>query len=88
MAAGKPVVATDGGALPEIVLPGETGLLVPMGDAPAMARAFTELLADPDRAKKMGQAGRRRVRERFTMTQTLHALEGVYTRLLGTSAVR
>ncbi len=87
MAAGKPVVATDGGALPEIVLPGETGLLVPMGDAPAMARAFADLLTDPDRAKKMGQAGRRRVRERFTMTQTLHALEGVYSRLLGTPAV-
>ena len=85
MAAGKPIVATNGGALPEIVLPGETGLLVPMGDAPAMARAFIDLLADPDRAKKMGQAGRRRVRERFTMTQTLHALEGLYTRLLGTA---
>ena len=88
MAAGKPVVATDGGALPEIVIPGETGVLVPMGDAPAMARAFIELLTDPDRAKKMGRAGRRRVRERFTMTQTLHALEGIYSRLLGTSAVR
>ena len=85
MAAGKPVVATDGGALPEIVLPGETGLLVPMGDAPAMARAFTELLADPLRAREMGLAGRRRVRERFTMTQTLYALEGLYTHLLGTA---
>ncbi len=85
MAAGKPVVATNGGALPEIVVPGETGLLVPMGDAPAMARAFTELLADPVRAKEMGEAGRRRVSERFTMTQTLHALESVYTRLLGAS---
>lgn len=88
MAAGKPVVATDGGALREIVVPGETGLLVPRSDAPAMARAFSGLLADPARAKEMGEAGRRRVRERFTMTQTLHALEGVYSRLLGTPSVR
>ena len=47
MAAGKPVIATEGGALPEIVLPGETGLLVPMGNAEAMADAVCALLSDP-----------------------------------------
>lgn len=85
MAVGKPVVATDGGSLREIVVPGETGLLVPMGDAAAMAQAFRELLVNPALARKMGEAGRRRVRERFTMTQTIHALEGIYSRLLGIS---
>ncbi len=81
MAAGKPVVATDGGALREIVVPGETGLLVPMGNAPAMARALAELLANPARAIEMGDAGRRRVGERFTLTQTMQAIEDIYSHL-------
>ena len=83
MAAGKPVIATDGGALPEIVLPGETGLLVPMGDAPAMAEAMAALLSDPDRAAAMGAAGRQRVRERFTIAHTVRKLESIYEHLLG-----
>lgn len=83
MAAGKPVIATDGGALPEIVIPGETGLLVPMGDAPAMAEAIMQLLADPVRAAALGAAGQRRVRETFTIAHTLRALEEVYDQMLG-----
>ena len=82
MAAGKPIIATDGGALPEIVLPGETGLLVPMGDAPALAEAIASLLAGPARAAAMGAAGRRRVRERFTIAHTVRKLEGIYEYLL------
>jgi len=82
MAAGKPVVATDGGALPEIVIPGETGLLVPMGDASAMAEAIGRLLADPARAAAMGLAGRERVRERFTISLTAGKMERVYDYLL------
>lgn len=83
MAAGKAVIATDGGALPEIVIPGETGLLVPMGDAPAMAEAIAALLSDPARASAMGAAGRERVRERFTIAHTVRKLEGIYESLLG-----
>ena len=83
MAAGKPIIATDGGALPEIVIPGVTGLLVPMGDAPAMAEAMAALLSDPARAAAMGAAGRERVRERFTLAQTARKLEGIYEYLLG-----
>ena len=83
MAAGKPVVATDGGALPEIVLPGETGLLVPMGNAPAMAAAIARLLEDPTRAAQMGAAGRQRVREKFTIAQTVAKVESLYDSLLG-----
>ena len=82
MAAGKPVIATDGGALPEIVIPNETGLLVPMGDAPAMAEAIASLLADPARAAAMGAAGRLRVQERFTIAHTVRKLEGIYEYLL------
>ncbi len=82
MAAGKPVIATDGGALPEIVIPGKTGLLVPMGDAPAMAAALRRLLADPVQAAAMGLAGRQRVQERFTISQTAGKMERVYGYLL------
>ena len=82
MAAGKPVVATNGRALPEIVIPGETGLLVPMGDAPAMAEAVAALLSDPARAAAMGAAGRERVRQRFTIAHTVRKLERIYDYLL------
>lgn len=55
MAAGKPVVATRGGPVPEIVQEGVTGLLVPVGDAPGMAEAIMQLLSEPDRAQQMGK---------------------------------
>jgi len=82
MAAGKPIIATNGGALPEIVIPGETGLLVPMGDAPALAAAIESLLAAPEWGAAMGAAGRRRVQERFTIAQTAGKMERIYEYLL------
>lgn len=82
MAAGKPIIATQGGALPEIVVPGETGLLVPMGDAAAMAEAMAQMLGEPARAAAMGQAGRKRVQDRFTIMHTVHKMEKVYDHLL------
>src|SRR5262249_61008547 len=66
MAAGKPIVATNGGGVPEIVEDGKTGLLVPMGNAPAMADAICAILADPERARSMGVRGRERVENHFT----------------------
>ena len=88
MAAGKPVIATDGGALPEIVLPGETGLLVRMGDAEAMADAICALLADPARAAAMGTAGWRRVQEKFTIAHTVRKVETVYDQMLNPTPAR
>ncbi len=58
------------------MLPGETGLRVPMGDARAMAEAIGSLLADPVRARAMGAAGRRRVQERIYE----HLLHGRFVR--------
>lgn len=81
MAAGKPLVATDGGALPEIVIPGETGYLVAMGSAEEMALALERLLADPAQAQAMGQAGRRRVERLFTIRHTARKMESVYDAL-------
>ncbi len=81
MAAGKPLIATDGGALPEIVVPGETGYLVAMGSAEEMALALERLLADPVQARIMGQAGRRRVKRLFTIRHTARKMESVYDAL-------
>jgi glycosyltransferase involved in cell wall biosynthesis len=62
MAAGRPVLATAIAGIPELVLPGETGWLVPAGDEEALARAVAELAATPvERLAAMGLAGRARV---------------------------
>jgi glycosyltransferase involved in cell wall biosynthesis len=82
MAAARPVVATRGGGVPEIVRDGVTGLLVPMGDVSAMAGAICELLADPERAAQMGTAGRERVLRQFTVAVTARRLEYVFDTVL------
>ena len=52
MAAGKPVIATRGGGVPEIITHGETGLLIPMGDADALASELTSLLDNPGKKER------------------------------------
>jgi glycosyltransferase involved in cell wall biosynthesis len=66
MALERPVVATDIGGTGEQVVDGETGQLVPSADPELVARALLALAADPERAREMGAAGRRRQRERFS----------------------
>lgn len=83
MAQQKPVVATNGGGVPEIVQNGVTGLLVPMGDAPAIAKAIEYLLANPQAAREMGMRGRRHVLDNFTIQITARKVEAVYEQLLG-----
>jgi glycosyltransferase involved in cell wall biosynthesis len=73
MRAGLPVVTTRVGALPEMVLDGETGVLVPHDDD-ALGRAIGGLLADPDRARRMGDAGRARLESVFDARVTTAAL--------------
>jgi glycosyltransferase involved in cell wall biosynthesis len=65
-ACGTPVVATTAGAFPEVVGDGVTGMLVPPGDAPALADAIEALLRDPARRVAMGAAGVRRIEEQFS----------------------
>lgn len=81
MAMAKPVVAADMGGLPEQVLDGETGLLVPPGDAPALARAMGTLLADPALRRAMGRAGAARLRERYDARAHCEELERIYEEL-------
>ena len=82
MAAGKPVVATDGGGVPEIVEDGHTGILVPMGNVQAMADAICQILADPARANAMGVRARQRIASHFTLQQTARRVEAVYAEML------
>jgi len=66
MACGTPVVATRVGGIPEVVADGETGWLVEPDDPAALASALREALADPERARRLGDAGRRRVEAHFS----------------------
>jgi len=82
MAAEKPVVATNGGGAKEIVVNGDTGLLVPMGDVPAMAEAILFLLDNPETAREMGRRGRQRAYDLFSIERTARKIESVYDEIL------
>ena len=78
MACETPVVATSVGGIVEVVVDGETGLLVPPARPDELARAILALLRDPSRARAMGHAGRRRVEALFTWDRIAERTEKVY----------
>lgn len=84
MAAGLPVVATAVGGVPEAVVNGLTGILVPPGDPKLFAQAIVRLIVDREMAFKMGEAGRKRVEELFSAEKmaekTFHVYEEVVRR--------
>jgi len=82
MASGKPVVATAPGGPSETVVDGETGFLVPPSDASAIAKALEVLLADPQKRISMGEAGRRRAREVFSLPRYVTEFEELYDAVL------
>ena len=82
MAAGKPVVATRVGSVPEQVADGQTGFLVEPGDARAMAGRLVELLKDEALRRRMGAAGLDRVKERYSMDRMIRETECLFSRLL------
>jgi glycosyltransferase involved in cell wall biosynthesis len=88
MANRLPVVSTSVGGIPELVLDGVTGLLVPPRDPGRLAAALEKLLGDSDLRRKMGEAGRRRIEEHFTLEQKLSCTEKSYLRLLRTKGIR
>jgi len=80
MAAGRPVVATSVGAIPELVVPDVTGVLVPPADETALARAIGALLDDPARAARLGEAARRRAAEHFSPERQVATLAAIVER--------
>ncbi|MGZ8412834.1 MAG: glycosyltransferase [Gemmatirosa sp.] len=85
MAAARPVVATAVGGVPDAVVDGETGLLVPPGDAAALAEGMTCLLRDGSRSRRMGAAGLARARAIFHVDAVLPRLTQRYEVLLTSS---
>ena len=82
MAAGLPVVATRVGGVPELVDPGQTGWLVNPQDAPALAAALAQALANPEASQQMGRAGRQRAIQDFSFKTMVQRYETLLDRLL------
>jgi glycosyltransferase involved in cell wall biosynthesis len=86
MAAGLPVVASEVGGLPELVQHGRTGWLVPPADAVALAERLRELFVNPEKRREMGEAGRVRAREHFSVERMVAQIAGIYEAMLGLAA--
>ncbi len=83
MAHARPVVASAVGGLLDLVADGETGIHVPPGDVAALRDALERLLSDPELRRRFGEAGRERVRERFSWAAVTDATVAAYERALG-----
>ena len=81
MAAGKPVVASNVGGIPDLVVHGQTGFLVPPADEDALAEAIAHLVNDPEQAKKMGVLGRLHS-HRFSLAAMIEKLDAIYEDLI------
>jgi L-malate glycosyltransferase len=83
LACGKPAVVTDAGGNGEVVQHGETGFVVPCHDPSQLAEATLHLLRHPDLAAQMGEAARKDMEERFSLTRMVQSVEALYDALLG-----
>ena len=86
MASGLPGVATDVGGIREVIVPDETGYLVPAQSPEALADAMLRIQAEPGRLDRMGRAARRRVEEQFSLCSVVGRYEDLYVQCLGRSA--
>lgn len=82
MAAGKPIVATNVGPIPEVVINGKTGFLVPPKDAHALAGQILKVLQNRDIAQALSEAGKIRFQKHFTVEKMVQQTEEIYDRLL------
>lgn len=82
MAHGLPVIATPVGGVPELIPDERFGLLVPVNDPPALAAALRHLAAAPQQRASLGEAGRRRVQELFSMDRMLDEYDALYRLLV------
>ena len=83
LAAGRPVVATRVGGVPDVVDEGETGFLVRPGDTHALAERIEILARDPERRAAMGREGRERVLRRYAVDRLVDDVDRLYRELLG-----
>jgi len=78
----KPVVSTRVGGTPEVIIHNQTGLLVPPANAEALSQAILELLDDREKAKRLGENGRRLIEEKISLEIMLNKIEALYRDLL------
>ncbi|HEX6645477.1 MAG TPA: glycosyltransferase [Gemmatimonadales bacterium] len=88
MAARRPIVATAVGGTPDAIAHEDTGLLVPPGDAPALAAGIARMLEDPDAAARMGAAAEARARREYAERSVIARLVTLYEQLSGRNARR
>jgi starch synthase len=86
MAHGRPVVASAVGGLLDLVVDGETGILVPPGDVDALREALERLLGDAELRRRLGEAGRERIRARFSWDAVTQATIDLYERAVHANA--
>ena len=82
MASGVPVIGFDVGGVPDLVIPGETGYLAPLGDSFALAQALAQALDDPERLKSMGRAARSLMERNHTLEAQANSYLDLYRSLL------
>jgi glycosyltransferase involved in cell wall biosynthesis len=82
---GIPVVVSNVGGLPEVIVDGKTGLMVPPNDEAAAAECFEKLFLSPNLRQSLGRAGRQRVRERYEWNQTARIMESLYEKVIATN---
>ncbi len=87
MASGVPVVATDVGGNAELVSDGVTGTLVPSAEPDALAKQMVRFGNDPERARRVGRAGRARAVEKFSLDTMVQRYQALYDKLLSTTRV-
>lgn len=80
MACALPVVTTDVGSMTDVIIPNETGLLVPIRDSAALGQALSELLNNPDLAQKIGQAAHRFAQEHCGIDHMVERMEAIFNR--------
>ena len=86
MAAGRPIVASDSGACPEIVEHGKSGLLFEPGDPSSLAKQLNRLLSSPELCQELAGHGWDRVSQRFEASRASREVAAVYEEILGESS--
>ena len=82
MAARRPVITTDVPGISRAIINGQTGIVVPQGDSAALAEAILELLGNPQKIRRLGEAGRQLIEENFTIQRTVAQYEALYGALV------
>ena len=86
LAAGRPLIASRVGVVPEVLADGRHAALVPAGDAEALAEALAALVSDSAKRERLGEAGRRLIGEQYSGARLAAALESRYERLVSAGA--